>query len=418
MSELYDLPNGWEWTKLKNVCDLLNGYAFKATDYVEKSDTVLIRMGNIRPNGSFDANHKIQYLPNKFVTELPNFVLTEGDLIIAMTDLASEMRILGNPTLVTNLNGRTFMLNQRVGKLCDFDFSKIIVGYLRYIITAPQIKDYYKSLGGGGLQINIGKQQILSVDFPLPPLSEQQRIVSKLDLLFQKIDKSIELHQKNMDEADAFMGSVLNEVFGELEVEKSVSLKEITTKIGSGATPSGGEKSYKTEGISLIRSMNVHDDGFRFKNLAFIDESQAKKLNNVIVEANDVLLNITGASVARCCIVDQSILPARVNQHVSIIRLKSDMLPSFLHYYLVSPSVKSDLLFSSSGGATREAITKSMIEEFTVPLPLLLIQQKIVDYLDSVSEKMEKVKSIQKEKMESLKALKASILDKAFRGEL
>jgi restriction endonuclease S subunit len=275
-----------------------------------------------------------------------------------------------------------------------------------------------QKISKGAAQKGLYLNQVRDFEIPLPSLSEQQRIISKLDLLFKKINKSIELHQKNMDEADTFMGSVLDEVFGELEVEKSVSLKEITTKIGSGATPSGGEKSYKTEGISLIRSMNVHDYGFRFKNLAFIDDIQAKKLGNVTVEANDVLLNITGASVARCCIVDESILPARVNQHVSIIRLKNDMLPKFLHYYLISPSIKSDLLFSSSGGATREAITKSMIEGFTVPLPTLSIQQKIVEYIDSVSEKMERVKSIQKEKMDSLKALKASILDKAFRGEL
>ena len=63
------------------------------------------------------------------------------------------------------------------------------------------MKDYYKSLGGGGLQINIGKQQILSVDFPLPSLEEQKRIVAKLDILFKKIDKAIALHQKNIDEA-------------------------------------------------------------------------------------------------------------------------------------------------------------------------------------------------------------------------
>lgn len=221
-----------------------------------------------------------------------------------------------------------------------------------------------------------------------------------------------------MDEADAFMGSVLNEVFGELDTDKKTSLKSITTKIGSGSTPRGGQKSYKTEGISLIRSMNVHDTGFRVKGLAFIDEEQAKKLDNVTIQKNDILLNITGASVARCCIVDEEYLPARVNQHVSIIRLKEEVIPSFLHYYLISPSIKSDLLFSSSGGATREAITKSMLEDFKVPIVSMDKQKKVVQYIDQISEKTEKVKQVQKEKMESLKALKTSLLDQAFRGEL
>ena len=164
--------------------------------------------------------------------------------------------------------------------------------------------------------------------------------------------------------------------------------------------------------------MNVHDNGFREKGLAFIDDEQAKKLDNVTIQENDVLLNITGASVARCCIVDKNYLPARVNQHVSILRLKDEMLPKFLHYYLISPTIKAELLQSSSGGATREAITKTMLEEFKVPVVSLSQQEKIVTYLDEISQKIKKIKSVQKEKMQNLVALKASILDQAFRGEL
>ncbi len=118
-------------------------------------------------------------------------------------------------------------------------------------------------------------------------------------------------------------------------------LRDVTTKIGSGATPLGGETAYKSEGISLIRSLNVHDAGFRTKDLAFIDESQAAQLDNVVVESEDVLLNITGASVARCCVVPDEMLPARVNQHVTILRpKKNDLLPKLLHYMLISKDYK------------------------------------------------------------------------------
>jgi restriction endonuclease S subunit len=290
--------------------------------------------------------------------------------------------------------------------------------FLYYYFASNIFKNFLETIVATTAQPKFNKTGFKTLSIPLPPLPEQQRIVSKLDLLFEKIDRSIALHQKNMDEANAFMGSVLNDVFGELNTDKTISLKNITKKIGSGSTPRGGQKAYKTEGVSLIRSMNIHDNGFKIKGLAFIDDEQAKKLDNVTIEENDVLLNITGASVARCCIVDKNYLPARVNQHVSILRLKNGMIPSFLHYYLISPSVKSELLFSSSGGATREAITKSMLEEFQVPFVSVPIQQKIVTYLDEISQKIEKIKQLQKEKMASLKALKASILDSAFRGEL
>lgn len=107
-----------------------------------------------------------------------------------------------------------------------------------------------------------------------------------------------------------------------------------------------------------------------------------------------------------------------MNQHVTILRFKDEMLPKFLHYYLISPIIKAKLLESLSGGATREAITKSMLEEFLVPIVSLHIQQKTVKYLDEVSSKIDTLKQVQKEKMQSLKDLKNSILDQAFRGKL
>jgi type I restriction enzyme S subunit len=161
-------------------------------------------------------------------------------------------------------------------------------------------------------------------------------------------------------------------------------LHALTSKIGSGATPLGGEAAYKTVGIPLIRSLNVYDDGFRTKDLAYIDDNQAAKLENVIVETGDVLLNITGASVARCCIAPKDFLPARVNQHVSIIRpVKESLLPEFLHYLLISRDYKNRLLaVGEDGGSTRQAITKAQLLEFEIEFPPLSEQQRIVGVLD------------------------------------
>jgi len=165
-------------------------------------------------------------------------------------------------------------------------------------------------------------------------------------------------------------------------VFKIIKLKDITTKIGSGATPKGGKNSYKKSGISQIRSLNIYDLNFHYNNLAFIDDEQAKKLSNVIVSKDDVLLNITGASVARCCKVPKNILPARVNQHVSIVRVeKTKANPDFIQYALVSPKYKISLLQVAQGGATREALTKLDIENFEISIPPLPTQQKIASIL-------------------------------------
>jgi type I restriction enzyme S subunit len=161
-------------------------------------------------------------------------------------------------------------------------------------------------------------------------------------------------------------------------------LIEITEKIGSGATPRGGKDAYKESGISLFRSLNVYDGIFKNKNLAFIDEDQASKLSNVIVREGDVLLNITGASIARCCVAPSELLPARVNQHVAIIRPRLDHINSnFLAYLLASKQYKDALLNTGEkAGATRQALTKAQLENFEVTIPKLSEQKRIVAILD------------------------------------
>jgi len=171
---------------------------------------------------------------------------------------------------------------------------------------------------------------------------------------------------------------------------KEFKLKEITSKIGSGSTPTGGKDAYFDSGITLIRSLNIYDFVFSYKDLAFINEDQAKKLNGVTVHKKDILLNITGASVGRCTIVPEHLLPARVNQHVSIIRIRKEKVnPKFLLYCINSPAYKDMLLTISGSGATREALTKDDIENFKILLPELPIQQRIASILSAYDELIE-----------------------------
>lgn len=167
-------------------------------------------------------------------------------------------------------------------------------------------------------------------------------------------------------------------------------LKEITTKIGSGSTPTGGKEAYYQSGITLVRSLNVYDFVFELENLAFINEAQAKKLNGVTIEKDDILLNITGASVGRCTIMPENLLPARVNQHVSIIRCNKEIADAkFLLYCINSASYKDALMSIADSGATREALTKDDIEKFQVLLPTLQLQQRIASILSAYDDLIE-----------------------------
>ncbi len=171
---------------------------------------------------------------------------------------------------------------------------------------------------------------------------------------------------------------------------KEYSFKDITTKIGSGSTPTGGKEAYYNSGITLVRSLNIYDFEFEYKDLAFINEQQAKKLNGVTIEKDDILLNITGSSVGRCTIIPEKLLPARVNQHVSIIRTNKEIVDSkFLLYSINSSFYKEALMLIADSGSTREALTKVDIEKFKIFLPSLPSQQRIASILSAYDDLIE-----------------------------
>lgn len=291
---------------------------------------------------------------------------------------------------------------------------------LMYLYYALQTKNL-TSLARG-VKPGINRNDVYELEIPLPSLATQQKIVEKLDTIFAEIDKAIAATEANVKNAEALFQSYLTEVFergGEGWVKNKLST--ICTKIGSGATPRGGNESYKSEGISLIRSMNVYDDGFLYDSLAHIDEEQARALDNVTVESHDVLFNITGASVARCCVVPIDVLPARVNQHVSILRaIKEKINPNLLHLLLISKLHKNNLLkVGESGGTTRQAITKSQLIDYEISYPQELKSQKeLVQSIQEFKSVTNSLRSASVDKLNSFHPMKKSILKQAFNGEL
>lgn len=172
---------------------------------------------------------------------------------------------------------------------------------------------------------------------------------------------------------------------------EEVKLGDYCAKIGSGATPKGGASVYIDSGISLIRSQNVYNLQFDYNGLTYITNEAAKKLDGVTLLEGDILLNITGDSVARTCVVPDKVLPARVNQHVAIIRPNvQDFDSRFINYFFASPYMQAYMLGLSVGkGASRNALTKGMIEQFLVIKPPFEIQKRIANILSTYDSLIE-----------------------------
>ena len=215
---------------------------------------------------------------------------------------------------------------------------------------------------------------------------QQNQIVTILD----KLDLTISKYREELLLLDELVKARFVEMFGDPVTNDMLwntdVLKDICTKIGSGSTPRGGKESYIDEGISLIRSMNVHNANFEYKDLAHITLDQAEKLNNVVVEHDDLLFNITGASVARCCVVPSDVLPARVNQHVCILRCIEKINPIFLQELLVNENYQDKLLQIAKSGATREAINKQQLESLEIILPPLELQNQFASFVQEIDK--------------------------------
>lgn len=289
--------------------------------------------------------------------------------------------------------------------------------YIPYVGKFLQSKNQYlRDTCTGATIPHVSRKALENIVIPLPSVERQKCISNTLD----KEKSLIEKRKAQIEALDQLTQSVFLEMFGDPITNpkgwKLAICKDITSKIGSGATPKGGNASYKQQGISLIRSMNVYNNNFNYNDLAFIDEEQAEKLKNVIVNKDDILLNITGVSVARSCIVPDDVLPARVNQHVSIIRVIKHLInPIFLSYTFTNEIYQKYLLrLSTSGGATREAITKKQIENLPIIIPPLDLQEQFAIKVTKIKEQ----KSIIQKSIEEIENLFNSLMQKAFKGEL
>ena len=181
---------------------------------------------------------------------------------------------------------------------------------------------------------------------------------------------------------------------------KTVKIGTITTKVGSGVTPRGGETVYRSQGHPFVRSQNVGWGRLLLNDIAYIDEETHKKQLNTALELNDILLNITGASIGRCAVVNKMIVNGNVNQHVCIIRSNEAVDPEFLCNYLLS-NYGQKQIDSFQAGGNRQGLNFEQIKSIRISIPTLDEQKYIAKLLFAINQRIETQNKII-EKYESL----------------
>lgn len=328
-------------------------------------------------NGGF-IESKVAHISEECHKKMKRSQLKNGDILFSIAGAIGRVAIVTEEMLPANINQALAII-----RISD---EQVYLPYIKLILTSPIVIEQFERKKQGVAQLNLSLKDINEISIPLPSKDKQIELAE----LFDKVVGVISKRNKELSALDDLIKARFVEMFGNpVTNEKGWNQKqlgEITTKLGSGATPKGGKEAYQEDGITLIRSMNVHNGLFEYKELAHISEEQATKLDNVTIEENDVLLNITGASVARSCVVPSKILPARVNQHVCIIRCNQRIVPEFLNKLLIDDNYQRLLWSIAWGGATREAITKQQVESLKIIVPPIELQNQFADFVHQVDK--------------------------------
>ena len=170
------------------------------------------------------------------------------------------------------------------------------------------------------------------------------------------------------------------------------TIGKICSKTGSGSTPRGGKTAYTANGVIFLRSQNIHNDGLRLADVVYIDESTHERMSGTKVRALDLLLNITGGSIGRCCIVPDKLGQANVSQHVSIIRPAIDDLHRFLHVLIMAPYFQA-FIFDEQTGAGRGGLPKRNMDKIPIALPPIAEQHRIVTKVDELMTQCDELES-------------------------
>lgn len=403
----------WPKVRLKDICDLQNGYAFKSSDYVDDSNTLSCRMSNIRPGGVFDIDYNARYLPDDFADKYSQFLLKDGDVIIAMTDLADAPKILGVPTVV-GTEGRNVLLNQRVGKLVIKDSQRVHFPYLKLALNYPKVRSVYKRFAGGGLQINLGKNDLLSVEIPLPPLEEQKRIAAILD----KADSVRRKRQQAIDLADDFLRSVFLDMFGDPILNPKglpqVKLTELSDVISGYAFKSAEYIDDGEDSVRLCRGANTLTGYFDWKDTVYWNKEKLAGIQNYKIKSGDVILAMDRpwiSSGLKVCVFPENERDTYLVQRVARIRPKNPKYTDFLYASILSKAFEKHCCPTET---TVPHISPVELKNFNVLVP----DEKLVEkYHDAVVKVRKSKLAMQKSAVEASNAFN-SLSQKSFAGEL
>lgn len=408
----YKIPSNWCWTYFKDIFYIENGYAFKKIDY-KKEGIPLVRISNIE-NGIVNINECIYV--NKLEKNEEKYVIEKGDLLIALSGAT------------TGKNGVYYLdeiayLNQRIGNIKIKNKEKVLNEYRNYYIALKN--EDILNLAYGGAQPNISPKVIEFISIPLSPINEQQRIVNRIESLFAKLDRAKELIENTLAQFEQNKMAILHKAFtGELTAkwrkENNIDLSswqektvdELCTSLKYGTS----KKSNPEGSVVVLRMGNLQNGEIDWSNLMYTDDKD--DIEKYLLKKGDVLFNRTNSPelVGKTSIY-RGEYPAIYAGYLIKLDYGKDIIGEYLNYMMNSTKAKHYCYTVKTDGVSQSNINAKKIGAFEIPVPTIEEQQEIVNILDRLLAKYNKIKNLEQQ-LEKIELLKKAILAKAFRGEL
>jgi type I restriction enzyme, S subunit len=435
--ERYELPDGWHWStiggayqvnerdpKLRELADDLP-VSFVPMAAVD-GERGIIAVPEVRPLSQVRKGYKS---------------FADGDVIFARITPCMEN---GKAAIACGLtSGLGFGST-------EFHVMRPINGnlaeWLFYFVRREDFRNQAKAnFTGTAGQLRVPDGFIRNASIPIAPPDEQRRIVEKIERLLAQSHTAREALDRIPPLLKKFRQAVLAAAFrGELAerdpndehasvLNKSdsqhphisnlpdpwrwIQLGNLLTFVGSGITPKGGKKVYRSSGVPFIRSQNVYSSGLQLDDVAYVSPELHEEMSRTHLQAGDVLLNITGASIGRSTVVPPSLGPANVNQHVCILRPSRLADAEYLSWFLNSP-LGQDQIMGLQSGVTRQGLNYSQIRSIVMPLAPVAEQRHIVAKVRALFAQADAIERAVEHARRRAEKVDQAILARAFRGEL
>ncbi|MFO0795195.1 MAG: restriction endonuclease subunit S [Candidatus Brocadiaceae bacterium] len=426
-----EIPEHWNLKKLKYVATVQPSNVDKKS--IEGETTVLLcNYMDVYKNEFIDTS--INFMEATATdTEIEKFRIMRGDVLVTKDSETPDD--IASPALV-----RTDFENV----ICAYHLTQIrpnkneLTGeYLFRLFQEHRYNGQFEVAANGVTRFGLSVSAFSDAVVPLPSMDEQTAIANYLDEKTAQIDTLIEKKQRLVELQKEERTAIINhavtkginpnvklkpsgiEWLGDIpEHWEMKKLKYVVSKVGSGITPTGGASVYQNEGIPLLRSQNIYNDGLKLDDVAYISENIDEQMSNSRIEDTDVLLNITGASIGRCSYVPKGFGKGNVNQHVCIIRPIKDLLRTkFLHSIIIS-GYGQTLIDVCQTGANREGLNFQQIKNFDLPMPDIKEQEHIVAFIESHTSRIDATFSKIEKEIRLLQEYRTALISEAVTGKI